>query len=64
MILFFFTRHAPQKQSYFALELPHGWWVFGLDLALANDIDAVQYAFFKHVSDQLMKPNHRGLIFV
>lgn len=36
----------PQKRSYFALQLPKGWWVFGLDLALHGDIDVYQFRFF------------------
>uniref|UniRef100_A0A0E0FXY5 Calcineurin-like phosphoesterase domain-containing protein n=1 Tax=Oryza nivara TaxID=4536 RepID=A0A0E0FXY5_ORYNI len=36
----------PQKKSYFALRLPQGWWVFGLDLALHGDIDVYQFKFF------------------
>lgn len=36
----------PQKKSYFALELPKGWWVFGLDQALHGDIDVYQFKFF------------------
>lgn len=32
----------PQEKSYFALKLPHGWWMFGLDLALTHDIDMCQ----------------------
>ena len=36
----------PQKKSYFALQLPKGWWVFGLDLALHCDIDVYQFKFF------------------
>ena len=32
----------PQEASYFALALPHGWWLFGLDLALDHDIDMCQ----------------------
>jgi hypothetical protein len=32
-----------QEKSYFALRLPAGWWVFGLDLALVGDIDMCQY---------------------
>lgn len=32
----------PQEKSYWALKGPHGWWVFGLDLALTGDIDARQ----------------------
>lgn len=36
----------PQKKSYFALKLPKGWWVFGLDQALHGDIDVYQFKFF------------------
>jgi hypothetical protein len=32
-----------QEKSYFAVRLPHGWWLFGLDLALVDDIDMCQY---------------------
>ena len=32
----------PQEASYFALKLPQGWWLFGLDLALLDDIDMCQ----------------------
>lgn len=39
----------PQKKSYFALQLPKGWWVFGLDLALHGDIDAYQFNFFSEL---------------
>lgn len=36
----------PQKKSYFALQLPKKWWIFGLDLALHCDIDVYQFQFF------------------
>ncbi|KAM3366653.1 hypothetical protein ACQJBY_015806 [Aegilops geniculata] len=36
----------PQRKSYFALQLPKGWWIFGLDLALHGDIDVYQFKFF------------------
>ncbi|XP_072958496.1 uncharacterized protein [Typha angustifolia] len=36
----------PQKKSYFALKLPGGWWIFGLDLALHGDIDVYQFKYF------------------
>ncbi|CAN6466743.1 unnamed protein product [Victoria cruziana] len=36
----------PQKKSYFALQLPHSWWIFGLDQALHCDIDVYQFKFF------------------
>ncbi|CAA2996146.1 uncharacterized protein LOC111408811 [Olea europaea subsp. europaea] len=39
----------PQKKSYFALQLPKGWWVFGLDHALHCDIDVYQFKFFSEL---------------
>ena len=43
-------RPGPQEKSYFSLALPHGWWVFGLDLALVGDIDMCQYRWAVGVS--------------
>jgi hypothetical protein len=40
----------PQKKSYFALKLPLGWWIFGLDLALHGDIDVYQFEFFSKLA--------------
>jgi hypothetical protein len=40
----------PQKKSYFALQLPKGWWIFGLDLALHGDIDVYQFKFFAELT--------------
>lgn len=46
----------PQEKSYFALHLPHGWWVFGLDLALVDDIDMCQYRWGRGVIMHLLSP--------
>ncbi|KAG7941532.1 hypothetical protein I3843_16G049600 [Carya illinoinensis] len=40
----------PQRKSYFALKLPRGWWLFGLDLALHGDIDVYQFQFFSKLA--------------
>ncbi|XP_042966175.1 uncharacterized protein LOC122299793 [Carya illinoinensis] len=40
----------PQRKSYFALKLPKGWWLFGLDLALHGDIDVYQFEFFSKLA--------------
>jgi hypothetical protein len=37
---------TPQRQSWFALQLPRRWWVLGLDFALDGDIDRNQYEGF------------------
>ncbi|GAB2229411.1 hypothetical protein Droror1_Dr00023551 [Drosera rotundifolia] len=39
----------PQQRSYFALQLPKRWWIFGLDLALHDDIDVYQFKFFSEL---------------
>lgn len=39
----------PQQRSYFALQLPQGWWVFGLDQSLHMDIDVYQFNFFSEL---------------
>lgn len=34
---------APQRRTYFAMALPHGWAMLGLDFALTGDIDRSQF---------------------
>jgi hypothetical protein len=38
-----------QKRSYFALKLPHGWWLLGTDMQLASDIDQAQDRYFRNL---------------
>ncbi|KVI06660.1 hypothetical protein Ccrd_014985 [Cynara cardunculus var. scolymus] len=52
----------PQKKSYFALQLPKGWWVFGLDLALHCDIDSYQFKFFTDLILEKVKENDSVII--
>ncbi|XP_042407251.1 uncharacterized protein LOC121997075 [Zingiber officinale] len=47
----------PQKKSYFALELPKGWWIFGLDQALHGDIDVYQFKFFAELCQKKVGEN-------
>ncbi|MDT4968145.1 MAG: hypothetical protein QOJ64_2882 [Acidobacteriota bacterium] len=42
-----------QSRSYFALKLPHGWWLLGTDIQLDSDIDAPQVEYFKGVAAQM-----------
>ena len=42
-----------QRRSYFAVKLPHGWWLWGVDLALEDDLDAPQIAYFEDQSRYL-----------
>lgn len=36
-----------QTRSYFAIELPHKWWLWGLDIQFDNYIDWPQFRYFK-----------------
>jgi hypothetical protein len=42
-----------QTRSYFALKLPHGWWLMGVDVQLDSDLDTAQLAYFKDVAAQI-----------
>ncbi len=41
-----------QKRSYFAIKLPHRYWLLGIDIQLNGDIDDPQLAYFKQVADK------------
>lgn len=43
----FAGRRAPQKRSYFALQLPHGWWLLGIDIAFDYYLDEAQLGYFR-----------------
>lgn len=42
-----------QRRSYFAIKLPHGWWLWGVDMALEDDLDPPQYEYFRERSREL-----------
>lgn len=42
-----------QSRSYFALKLPHNWWILGTDVQLDSDIDVPQVNFFKKVAESI-----------
>lgn len=42
-----------QSRSYFALKLPHDWWLLGVDIQLETDIDRPQRDYFEEVIEQL-----------
>ncbi|THU63235.1 hypothetical protein C4D60_Mb01t13590 [Musa balbisiana] len=52
----------PQKKSYFALQLPKGWWIFGLDLALHCDIDVYQFKFFAELCKDKIGENDSVIV--
>ncbi|HYJ78986.1 MAG TPA: hypothetical protein VEW03_05270 [Longimicrobiaceae bacterium] len=50
-----------QSRSYWALKLPHGWWVLGTDIQLQADIDHPQLEYFCGVAGQ-MQPGDRVIL--
>ena len=38
-----------QQRSYFAIKLPHNWWLWGLDVQLQSDLDKPQIDYFSHI---------------
>jgi hypothetical protein len=42
-----------QKRSYFALQLPHRWWLYAVDAQLSSYIDAPQLEYFREAAKQL-----------
>ena len=42
-----------QRTSYYVLKLPHGWWIWGLDLQLDSEMDRRQYEYFVAMHAQL-----------
>ena len=39
-----------QTRSYFALKLPHNWWLLGTDVQLGSDIDGPQMEYFERLT--------------
>ncbi len=44
---------CPQHRSYFALRLPHNWWIWGADIQLAQYLDAGQILYFEGVAEAM-----------
>jgi hypothetical protein len=44
-----------QTLSYFAIKLPHGWWLVGTDVQLDSDIDDPQLDYFRQVAARMAK---------
>ena len=44
-----------QARSYFALKLPHGWWLLALDVQLGSYVDGPQVEYFQQVARHIAK---------
>ena len=50
-----------QRRSYFAVNLPHDWWLWGIDIQLNADIDKPQLDYFRALAadDSIMPPGSK-----
>lgn len=51
-----------QTRSYFALKLPHGWWLWGVDVQLCSDIDQPQINFFEELAREAMAEGDKVIL--
>lgn len=50
-----------QTRSYFCLQLPHGWWMWGIDIQLGSDVDHEQFLYFASQA-QKIQPGDRVIL--
>ena len=51
-----------QYRSYFALKLPHNYWLLGIDIQLNADIDIPQLNYFRKIAKDEIKANDKIII--
>ncbi len=51
-----------QSRSYFAIKLPHNWWLWGIDIQLDSDIDQPQLDYFQEVAKKHMKQGDKVIL--
>jgi hypothetical protein len=51
-----------QPRSYFALKLPRGWWICGVDIQLAADLNAAQVDYFRQIAEHAMEPGDKIIL--
>ncbi|PXY46467.1 metallophosphoesterase [Flavobacterium hydrophilum] len=51
-----------QKRSYFAIKLPHNYWLWGIDIQLNADIDEQQKLYFERIAKENMPPDSKVIL--
>ena len=51
-----------QKRSYFAMKMPHDWWIWGIDIQLGGDIDWLQLNYFQELAFNMMKDGDKVIL--
>ena len=51
-----------QTRSYFALKLPHGWWLWAIDIQFGSYIDDAQLNYYTDVARTQVRPGDRVIL--
>ncbi len=51
-----------QQRSYFAIELPYNYWIFGIDVQLNSDIDQPQKEYFQRIATERMNDGDKVIL--
>jgi hypothetical protein len=51
-----------QQRSYFALQLPYNWWIWGVDVALGDSLDVAQRHYFEAIVAKRVNPGDKIII--
>jgi hypothetical protein len=51
-----------QRRSYFAVKLPHNWWLWGIDIQLEGFIDEPQLRYFYEIGKQEVREGDRVIL--
>jgi len=51
-----------QPRSYFAVKLPSGWWLWGIDIQFGSYIDEAQLQYFAEVAANRVQPGDRVIL--
>jgi len=51
-----------QRRSYFALKLPNGWWLWGIDIQFGAYLDEVQLQYFAGLTVDQVQPGDRIIL--
>lgn len=51
-----------QRRSYFAVKLPNGWWLWGIDIQFGAFVDETQLKYFAQVAADQVEPGDRIIL--
>lgn len=53
-----------QQRSYFAIKLPHDWWIWGVDVALGDGIDTGQLSYFQAIANDMDREKNPKIVII